>query len=75
MEVLFFGQLADISGKLHWQTDSIPDTDALKAMLEVNFEGLKKVKYMIAVNRQIVQNNTPLSGSETIALMPPFSGG
>jgi molybdopterin synthase sulfur carrier subunit len=75
MEVLFFGQLADVAGKQDWEMDSVPDTDALKVMLETNFEGLKKVKYMMAVNRQMVQNNTPLSGTETIALMPPFSGG
>jgi molybdopterin synthase sulfur carrier subunit len=75
MEILFFGQLADLAGKPNWKTDSVEDTDALKALLEANFEGLNRVKYMMSVNRQMVQTNTPLSGSETIALMPPFSGG
>jgi molybdopterin converting factor small subunit len=75
MEILFFGQLADMVGKPSWQTDPVTDTDALKAKLEATFEGLQHVKYMIAVNRRMVQTNTTLMGSESIALMPPFSGG
>jgi sulfur-carrier protein len=39
------------------------------------FPGLEKVKYMVAVNRVMIRENIPLAGNETVALMPPFSGG
>lgn len=75
MEILFFGQLADIAGKPNWKTDPVDDTDALKVLLEGTFEGLQQVKYMIAVNKKMVQTNTTLNATDSIALMPPFSGG
>ena len=75
MEILLFGQLADITGAAKAVVDTTADTDGLKAMLEDRFPGLKQVKYMLAVNKRIVQTNTSLDGTETIALMPPFSGG
>jgi molybdopterin synthase sulfur carrier subunit len=53
----------------------VKDTAMLKAKLEDMFPGFEKIKYMLAVNRKIIRENMSLSGSETIALMPPFSGG
>jgi molybdopterin synthase sulfur carrier subunit len=75
MEILLFGQLADITGASKFEAGFVADTDGLKMLLEERFPGLKQVKYMLAVNMHIVQANTSLDGSETIALMPPFSGG
>ncbi len=75
MDIIFFGQLADITGRATLHTEGIPDTGSLKARLENDFPGLKQVKYIVAVNKKMVQTNTVLTGNETIALMPPFSGG
>ncbi len=75
MEIIFFGQLADVAGRERLQSENHYDTDTLRRTLEQHFPGLQQVTYMVAVNRKVVQSNTPLTGSETIALMPPFSGG
>lgn len=75
MEIILFGQLADIAGASTCRVEGVQDTVMLKAKLETMFPGLEKVKYMLAVNKKMVQANLPLSGNETIALMPPFSGG
>lgn len=75
MEILFFGQLVDVAGTANTQLANLADTDALKAVLEERFPGLKQVRYMLAVDKRIVAFNTVLNGNETIALMPPFSGG
>jgi molybdopterin converting factor small subunit len=32
-------------------------------------------KYVIAVDRKVVSDNTILKENSTVALMPPFSGG
>jgi molybdopterin converting factor small subunit len=75
MEILLFGQLADIAGASKTEVVSVADTDDLKHLLEEHFPRLKQVKYMLAVNKRMIRENTFLDGSETIALMPPFSGG
>jgi molybdopterin synthase sulfur carrier subunit len=75
MEIILFGQLADIAGTSAIRLEGVQDTTSLKAKLESMFPGLEKVNYMLAVNKKMVQENLPLSGNEAIALMPPFSGG
>jgi molybdopterin synthase sulfur carrier subunit len=75
MEIIFFGQLADMAGAAACRIEGVQDTTMLTAKLESMFPGLENVKYMLAVNRKMVQENVPLTGNETIALMPPFSGG
>lgn len=75
MEVILFGQLADIAGAAACSVEGVQDTAMLKAKLEDMYPGFEKIKYMLAVNRKMIRENMPLSGSETIALMPPFSGG
>jgi sulfur-carrier protein len=75
MEIIFFGQLADIAGAAACRVEGEMDTGILKAKLESMFPGLGSVKYMLAVNKKMVQENVPLTGNETVALMPPFSGG
>jgi sulfur-carrier protein len=75
MEIMLFGQLADIAGSSSCNVEDVQDTAGLKTRLEGMFPGLEKIKYMVAVNRVMVQENIPLAGNETVALMPPFSGG
>jgi molybdopterin synthase sulfur carrier subunit len=75
MEIIYFGQIGDIVGNATISTETFSDTDALKASLEEEFPKLREIKYRVAVNKLMVQSNTQLNGTETIALMPPFSGG
>jgi molybdopterin synthase sulfur carrier subunit len=73
MQVVAFGQLAEITGK-DFQAEA-GDTDDLSAQLEAKYAGLKNLRYVIAVNKKIISSNTSLSGNDTVALLPPFSGG
>lgn len=75
MEVLFFGSLADIVTAQRLSLDNQQDTDAVKQYLEEKYPSLKQSKYFLAVNKQMIQQNTTLQPGDTIALMPPFSGG
>lgn len=75
MEVLFFGSLADIVTAQRLSLDNQQDTDAVKQYLEEKYPSLKQAKYFLAVNKQMIQQNTTLQPGDTIALMPPFSGG
>ncbi|MBI5857728.1 MAG: MoaD/ThiS family protein [Sphingobacteriales bacterium] len=75
INLLFFGQAADITGKASWNFSGITNTLELNEKLIENFPGLQTIKYSIAVNRKIVRENTILNNEDTVAILPPFSGG
>jgi len=43
--------------------------------LKNEFPGLLNTKYALAVNKQVIHQNTSLSNDDTVAILPPFSGG
>ena len=53
----------------------IKDTNTLIEKLEEQFPALVKTNYSIAVNKKVIQENTTINENDTIALLPPFSGG
>lgn len=74
IQVLFFGQLTDIAGT----AIDLPFVDTLRKleqMLRVQFPELSSRKYALSVNQKIVTGNVDLADGDTIALLPPFSGG
>jgi molybdopterin-guanine dinucleotide biosynthesis protein A len=75
IQLLAFGQIADIIGKSAWKMYGIKDSNELIKNLEKQFPALVKMKYSVAVNKKIIQDNAVFSENDTIALLPPFSGG
>ncbi len=75
MKIIPFGKLADILEHKSVMVDHIFDTDGLRQVLELQFPQMMHVKYLIAVNRKIVMENTSIAEDSVIALLPPFSGG
>ena len=74
MNIILFGRLADVV------TDSIVpeevhDTDSLVKILHKNYPALADTKYAIAVDKQLISENTILNKNSVVALLPPFSGG
>jgi molybdopterin converting factor small subunit len=43
--------------------------------LIAQFPSIGNKKYFVAVNQKMIQTNTLLKTGDTVALMPPFSGG
>jgi sulfur-carrier protein len=74
IQVLLFGGLADIAGSSVSVTN-VTDTDSLIHVLLREHPGLADIKYVIAVNKQVVNKNTSLHADSVVALLPPFSGG
>lgn len=68
-----FGQLSEITGK-DFQV-SVEDTDQLAALLRNTYQVPADMKYLVAVNRKVISNNTLLNADDTVALLPPYSGG
>lgn len=75
IQVLLFGQLAELAGASNVEFDGVADTASLQQQLHRRMPALAATTYRIAVNKIIVTENTPLSGDATVALLPPFSGG
>ena len=72
---MIFGQLEDITGASEILIPAVNDTAALLLVLFERYPGLQGRKFMIAVNQQIVKENTILNRDVQLALLPPFSGG
>ncbi len=75
IKVLIFGHLAEITGQRNLVIPDIIDTKGLETYLENQYPGLKNIKYAVAVNKNIITENTKLEHNYTVALLPPFSGG
>ncbi len=75
IEVLFFGSLTDATSVPALSIHDEPDTDTVKILLEEKYPSLRTAKYFMAVNQQMIQTNTLLQPGDTVAFMPPFSGG
>ena len=74
LKIILFGRLADIAGN-SVAVDDVSDTDNLIKALHKNCPTLADTKYIIAVDKQVIKENTILSDSSVVALLPPFSGG
>jgi molybdopterin synthase sulfur carrier subunit len=74
MEVLLFGIIAEQAGtdRLALEANSL---HGLRTTLVERIPQLAKLSYAIAVDRTVVHGDMPLTGSEEIAVLPPFAGG
>ncbi|HJV20297.1 MAG TPA: MoaD/ThiS family protein [Sediminibacterium sp.] len=75
INVLFFGSLTDATAVVELNGVAASNTAALQEFLHQQYPALRTARYFIAVNQQMVRENTDLKTGDVVALMPPFSGG
>ena len=75
VNVLIFGPLKDVTRTTMCQVEDVDNTDAMIEKMIRLYPDLKNRKYLIAVEKEIVQSNTTLKDNFTVALLPPYSGG
>jgi len=75
VNILIFGQIADIIGTNNILMTDVHDTDDLTNRIKASYPVLNTSKFAVAVDKKIVKENTALNNNNTIALLPPFSGG
>ncbi|MCC7050670.1 MAG: MoaD/ThiS family protein [Bacteroidia bacterium] len=75
IKILAFGMIAEKIKTPQLFVNNVYNTTQLKAWLEGNYSELNGLKFSIAVNKKIIQTETPLNGGDEVALLPPFSGG
>ena len=74
VKIQLYGQLKQMTGASELFTDAT-DTDELAREMGVRYPGIKNLNYLVAVDRNIVQTNTPIRAGQELALLPPYSGG
>ncbi len=75
IEIISFGSISEFIESQRIMVEGISDTDALITFLQEKFPELQRIKYKLALNKKLVQHNTKIGNQDTIAIMPPFSGG
>lgn len=75
INIYLFGQLCEIAGGDRLVMHGVKDTDELQIKLKQQFPGFAASKYLIAIDKKMIRENTPINGKNDIALLPPFSGG
>ncbi|TDQ11046.1 MoaD/ThiS family protein [Pedobacter metabolipauper] len=75
IEIISFGKISEFIKPQKLEISGITHTDDLKVYLESSFPKLSGMKYKLALNKQIVQQNCEIANHDTVAIMPPFSGG
>ncbi|MDJ0646123.1 MAG: MoaD/ThiS family protein [Flavobacteriaceae bacterium] len=77
IQVLLFGITRDIIGenKLSLTISSGITVKKLKQQLELQYAELNKYNYSVAINEAYAENDTEINNSDTVALIPPVSGG
>lgn len=75
IKINLYGVLAEIAGSTEIVLSQVSDLNSLKINLEMNFPEIKEYNYLIAVNNSIVAENKILKDGDSVAVMPPFSGG
>jgi sulfur-carrier protein len=75
LSILFFGQLAELTGTNKIAVPAAKDTDALMQQLFRQYPSLQQASFVVAVDREIIKENTVLKEETEIALLPPYAGG
>lgn len=75
VQVIFFGSIIDITLVDSVLLNNCTDLDSIVHDLIERYPPLANKKYFIAVNQKMVHENIKLKMGDTVALMPPFSGG
>lgn len=75
INVLIFGQLTDIVNRPKLELPLVDNTTKLVEQMNRLYPVLSNSSYRIAVNKKLITENTPLNAGDTVAFLPPFSGG
>ncbi|MBK0379044.1 MoaD/ThiS family protein [Mucilaginibacter segetis] len=78
IKILAFGIAKDIFGSANINVELRNNAKAeeLKDLLEEKYPKLKQLaSYMLAINNEYAQNDSPISITDEVAVIPPVSGG
>ncbi len=74
IKVLYFGITQEISGSVTEEFTALTTGDLRRQILE-RYPRMKSVVFRMALNSRMLTSDTSLNERDTVALLPPFSGG
>lgn len=75
VNILLFGHLTDLLGASEILLNDLLDSNSLVESLNNQYPELRNQKYVIAIDKKIINTNTLITEGSIVALLPPFSGG
>jgi len=75
VKVLFFGVLTDIAGTDCRFFENVLSTGDLLHRIQDDYPEIIHYNFRIALNGEILIDDSPLSENDEISLLPPFAGG
>ncbi|MFN2439476.1 MAG: MoaD/ThiS family protein [Chitinophagaceae bacterium] len=75
IEVKFFGRITDKTHNSNTILKDISNTSELRLKLQNLYPELTNMKYAIAVNKEIIQQDKLLKNNDIVAILPPYAGG
>ena len=75
INILSFGQVAEALKADRLMLTDMDNTDRVLSYLLTAYPQLQTMEFTLAVNKQLIHGNTALKDDDTLALLPPFSGG
>lgn len=70
-----FGQLQEKAGTSTMKLENVSSLDEVKEIMTSKYPFLGQMKYLVALNQEVVRGNAELKDEDEIAIMPPFAGG
>lgn len=75
IKILFFGQLGEQIGKSSLEMDDVNTTDQVIEALKSQYPILQHHTFQLALDKEIINENTSVTGGQVLALLPPYAGG
>ncbi|RIP37466.1 molybdopterin converting factor subunit 1 [Staphylococcus gallinarum] len=77
MRVLYFAEIKELLDKSTEEIDLISDITVESFVQHIieRYPAIANVKFQIAVNEEFVTDDDIVSSNDTVALIPPVSGG
>ena len=75
INILSFGQVAEALNADQLLLSDMDNTDRVLDYLKSVYPQLQTMEFTLAVNKPLIHGNTALKDDDTLALLPPFSGG
>jgi molybdopterin synthase sulfur carrier subunit len=74
--LLAFGPLSDVLGRQQsLELEGPISLAALRQHLEQQYPGLTQYSYKLALNEQFAEGDETIQEHDTLAIIPPYSGG
>lgn len=75
IKIRAFGLVAESIGCHEIEMERMADTNAQLNLMKSEYPKLRALNFSLAIDNEMIQDNTQLKNANEMALLPPFSGG